>query len=176
MGRTAICVRPPHTLSSTITISPISAMAIFNDSSKKSLRRALRSAPTYSERALWSSLRRIGVGAKFRRQESIGAYVVDFYCPELRLAVEVDGASHVGRDEYDRQRDEDLAAFGVTTLRFSDTEVLYASDRVVATIRERVDTLRKEGRSVRKATTQKSPEVRLRESLRPRSGDGETTP
>ena len=64
-------------------------MAIFNDKKDKQFRRDLRKAASFGERVMWNGLRGNKLGAKFRRQESIGAYIVDFYCPELRLAVEV---------------------------------------------------------------------------------------
>jgi very-short-patch-repair endonuclease len=124
-------------------------MPIFNDRSKKEFRKALRNEPTFAERALWNGLRGNGIGAKFRRQESIGNYVVDFYCPEVRLAVEVDGASHSEREEYDARRDQHLAEVKVTTLRFSDAEVLYSSEKVLTSIRETVERMRVEGKAVR---------------------------
>ena len=140
-------------------------MAIFNDSSKKHFRRNLRNAPTYAERALWYGHRNNGAGAKFRRQESIGSYVVDFYCPELSLAIEVDGISHDGREEHDAARDTRIAEAHVTILRFTDTEVIDSSDAVHAKIRATIEKMRAEGRSVRKPSERPSPQEKLRASL-----------
>ena len=77
-----------------------------------------RKHPTPSERILWEALRarRLG-GVKFRRQVILANTIVDFFAPELRLAVEVDGAAHHGREAHDRGRDAYLAAHGVRTLR-----------------------------------------------------------
>jgi very-short-patch-repair endonuclease len=127
---------------------------IFNNSDQRDFRRSLRNEPTYAERALWYGLRKNGVGAKFRRQESIGRYVVDFYCPELRLAVEVDGDTHNGREAYDRHRDTELAAVGVEVMRFTDGEISSLPDLVLERIRLRVEQLRAEGKSVRSPSSQ----------------------
>jgi very-short-patch-repair endonuclease len=76
-----------------------------------------RRHPTPSEHLLWQALRGRQLGVKFRRQVILANTIVDFYAPEVRLAVEVDGAAHRGREAYDRQRDAYLAAHGVRTLR-----------------------------------------------------------
>ena len=65
--------------------------------------------------------RRLGV--KFRRQTILANTIVDFFAPEVRLAVEVDGGSHRGREARDRDRDAYLAAYGVRTLRVSASDV-----------------------------------------------------
>jgi very-short-patch-repair endonuclease len=80
----------------------------------------MRRQPTRSEDRLWSWLRdhRFG-GHKFRRQHPIGPYVLDFYCAELRLAVEVDGRHHETAwvSEADGARTLDLQAHGITVVR-----------------------------------------------------------
>jgi very-short-patch-repair endonuclease len=78
----------------------------------------MRAMPTAAEAVLWSALRgrRLG-GWKFRRQHVIAGYIVDFYCAELWLAVEVDGPVHQGRDIDDRERDEHLASLGADVVR-----------------------------------------------------------
>jgi very-short-patch-repair endonuclease len=92
---------------------------------KLAFARAMRKQPTPSEAILWSALRRRQLdGRKFRRQHIIAGYVVDFYCPELWLAVEVDGPIHQRRVAADRDRTEDLRALGVTVLRIASDEVL----------------------------------------------------
>jgi very-short-patch-repair endonuclease len=64
-------------------------------------------------------------GYKFRRQHGFDQYVVDFYCPEPKLAIEIDGESHFqpGAKEYDHEREEYIKAFGVKLLRFQNTDV-----------------------------------------------------
>ena len=63
---------------------------------------------------------------KFRRQFSVGEYILDFYCPALKLAIEIDGCSHDGEDaeEYDVIRQRTIEAFGIHFIRFRNAEVL----------------------------------------------------
>ena len=79
--------------------------------------RDMRNAPTRSEEVVWQWLRRKNLGYRFRRQVLLGPYIVDFYCPALKLAIEVDGGSHNGREALDAHRDEHLKALGVSVLR-----------------------------------------------------------
>ena len=66
------------------------------------------------------------LGYKFRRQYSVDQYIIDFYCPELKLAIEVDGESHFTRAarEYDRQRQDHIEAFGIRFLRITNIDIL----------------------------------------------------
>ena len=130
------------------------SMSLFNDKSKKEFRRQLRANPTRAEAVLWLNLRKVGAGAKFRRQESIGPFVVDFYCPELRLALEVDGVTHTNRGAYDASRDQYLRDRGVETLRFTDSQVLDEADKTVARISERIGEMRALGIQHRKRSSQ----------------------
>lgn len=70
----------------------------FNRQSERDKRRALRSDASAAEKKLWQRLRAGQLGAKFRRQYSVDAYVLDFYAPRSKLAVEVDGDSHFTAD------------------------------------------------------------------------------
>jgi very-short-patch-repair endonuclease len=84
-------------------------------------RRDLRRDATCHEVALWRLLKaRRFAGAKFRRQHSCGPYVLDFYCPQHRLAIELDGGQHflAPGEAYDRRRDGYLASRGIKVLRF----------------------------------------------------------
>ena len=79
-----------------------------------------------AEVILWSKLRGKGLDShKFRRQYSIGKFVLDFYCPKLRFAIEVDGDSHFikGAKERDKDRQTIMEAIGITFLRFSNREI-----------------------------------------------------
>jgi very-short-patch-repair endonuclease len=98
---------------------------------KLALARAMRAMPTVAEARLWSALRGRRLGWKFRRQHVIAGYVVDFYCADLWLAVEVDGGVHEGRRIDDRQRDEHLASLGVRVVRVGNADVLERLDAVV---------------------------------------------
>jgi very-short-patch-repair endonuclease len=84
---------------------------------------------------LWKELKGKNVlGHDFHRQKPIGQYVVDFYCPRLALAVEIDGVSHEGREELDRERQIAIESLGVRFLRFDDLEVKENIDGVVQAI------------------------------------------
>ena len=99
--------------------------------------RDLRGAETAAERALWAELRgRKLDGLRFRRQHAIERFVLDFYCPAARLAVEVDGGVHAGREMHDAARDEALRSIGRETLRFTNRRVLTSITEVLARIRE----------------------------------------
>jgi leucyl-tRNA synthetase len=93
--------------------------------------RAMRAMPTTAEAVLWAALRDRRLGWKFRRQHVIAGYIVDFYCAQLWLAVEVDGAIHRRQRAADRERDEHLASLGVRMLRLSNADVLQRPDGVV---------------------------------------------
>ena len=99
---------------------------IFNKAEYKPRRQALRSNMTEPEEKLWQILRGKQMGVKFRRQHGIGHYIADFYCPELKLVIEVDGDSHSSADAqaYDAIRHDFMTSLGITTLRFTNDEVL----------------------------------------------------
>ncbi|MSQ09739.1 MAG: endonuclease domain-containing protein [Dehalococcoidia bacterium] len=93
----------------------------------------MRRGATDAEALLWRLVRNRQVcGAKFRRQHQFGPYIIDFYCAELRLALEVDGGHHFEPDEsaYDALRSDELAAAGVLVVRFTNVEVLAESEAV----------------------------------------------
>ena len=87
--------------------------------------RRMRREPTKAEAALWRALRgRRLAGLKFRRQHPVGRFILDFYCAEHKLVVEVDGKVHKQQKEYDEERTAQLEAFGYRVLRFSNDRVL----------------------------------------------------
>jgi very-short-patch-repair endonuclease len=86
--------------------------------------RDLRNESTLGEILLWKHLRvRQMSGFQFNRQKPLGRFIADFYCKPLNLVIEVDGSSHEGREEYDRDRDIELQKLGLTVLRFPDLDV-----------------------------------------------------
>ena len=98
-----------------------------NDPTLKQRRRELRRNQTETEKALWAYLRnRQFYGIRFFRQYSIGPYILDFYCPTMKLAVELDGGQHnqCENKEYDAARSEYLKAQGIDVMRFWNNEVL----------------------------------------------------
>ena len=107
--------------------------------SKLSDARAMRALPTTAEHALWAALRGRRLGWKFRRQHVIEGYIVDFYCAQLWLAVEVDGAVHQRRREADRERQEHLTSLGLRVLRLSNADVLHRLDVVVIELARRCE-------------------------------------
>lgn len=91
---------------------------------------------TKAEVILWSKLKGKATGYKFRRQYSVGAFVLDFYCPELKLAIEVDGDSHFTDDAElkDAIRERIVSEYGIYFLRFTNAEVSDNVDGVVTEI------------------------------------------
>ena len=111
---------------------------IHNLKSLNERRRELRRNLTPAEALLWACLRKSQLdGKKFRRQHSIGPYIVDFFCPECRVIVELDGAGHTGMLNVDRDdnRTKFLEKFGIEVLRFENKEVFENRERVVEAIR-----------------------------------------
>ena len=95
----------------------------------------LRNDPTTAESILWQHLRRSQLqGYKFRRQQPIGPFIVDFYCSSAKLAIELDGSSHEGKDGYDGFRESGIEGRGVRVLRFLNSEVISDIQGVVAEI------------------------------------------
>jgi very-short-patch-repair endonuclease len=95
---------------------------------------------TEAERKLWALLRRNQLGVKFRRQVPLGPYVVDFYCANAKLVVELDGSQHYTEngEQEDKERDAHLREMGQAVVRYSDVEFLQNEDGVVQDILERV--------------------------------------
>lgn len=99
-------------------------MILHYRSDLKMLSRKLRSNTTLSERILWTYLRKTQMkGYRFTRQKPIENYIVDFYSPQLRLVIEIDGCSHEDRVLLDKKRDQRLQQLGLRVLRFADQDV-----------------------------------------------------
>ena len=99
--------------------------------------RRMRRDSTSAEDKLWQQLRRHQVGGlKFRRQHSPGRFVVDFYCGEAGLVIEVDGPIHDGLEEQDILRQEYIEALGFRVLRFKNDQIENSLDSVVDSIRK----------------------------------------
>jgi very-short-patch-repair endonuclease len=116
-----------------------------NDPTLKQRRRELRRNQTDAERALWAKVRNQQVfGMRFFRQYSIGPYILDFYCPTVKLAVELDGGQHNQSDnrEYDSARSEYLKAQGIDVMRFWDNEALLDIQSVLSKLALKVTPLR----------------------------------
>ena len=113
---------------------------IFNKIEYKQRRQTLRNNMTEPEKRLWGILRNHQLGVKFRRQHGIGHYIVDFYCPELKLIIEVDGESHFFEDAqaYDKIRDKFMLELGLTTIRITNIEIMQNIDGVCEYLQQHV--------------------------------------
>jgi len=90
-----------------------------------------RKNETKAEDKLWNEvLRRKQTGYKFVRQKPIDRFVVDFYCSELCLVIEVDGGSHENKKDRDKARDDFLRVCGIKTIRFTNEEILNNIEKV----------------------------------------------
>ena len=107
----------------------------------KPLASHLRNESTQSEIRLWKYLKGKQLGVRFIRQKPIGSYIVDFYCKELSLAIELDGLSH--HYEETMRKDEEKEAYlnelGIEVLRFEDKEVMGDIDNVMAVLMDYVE-------------------------------------
>lgn len=112
---------------------------LFNQLKIKETRRQLRRNATVAENSLWSCIRNKQLAnQKFRRQVSIGQYIVDFYSPKNRLIIEVDGDIHedIEVKTNDSIRQEFLESLGLKVLRFTNTDVTYRIGVVLETIKK----------------------------------------
>ena len=110
---------------------------LYNKKSLNQKRRELRNNKTDAEKYLWYELKGKQLAdRKFRRQHSVGNYILDFYCTEERLAIELDGEHHYEGEQmaYDLERTKYLQSLGIKVLRFKNGDVLFDRDRVVKEI------------------------------------------
>ena len=108
----------------------------------------MRASPTRSEALLWQAVRRARLGVKFRRQHPIGSFIVDFYCAELGLVVEIDGGIHrtengVARDGL---RDESLMRWGLRVVHVDAERVEGEVEAVVRELRRVIGAIETPGR------------------------------
>jgi len=98
----------------------------FNKKEMKERRRELRSNMTYCEKLVWMYLRKRQMKVRFLRQYSVDNYVIDFYCPKLKLTIEIDGDVHEisEQKQYDIDRQQYLENFGINFLRITNEELL----------------------------------------------------
>jgi very-short-patch-repair endonuclease len=101
--------------------------------------RELRGNMTPAEKQLWYGYLR-GLQIRFMRQRPIDHYIVDFYCPELKLIIEVDGDSHISPDEekYDEERSRVLEGYGLRILRFTNQDIFENFESVCVEIEKRI--------------------------------------
>ena len=117
----------------------------YNKTTEKEKRRKLRKNQTYAEKIIWQQVRnRQLLGVKFRRQYSVDHFVIDFYAPELKLAIESDGSIHELEDQkkYDKARQEYLENFGITFIRITNKELFGNPNKAFERIEEIIKRLR----------------------------------
>ncbi|MDO8644167.1 MAG: endonuclease domain-containing protein [bacterium] len=109
----------------------------FNHPKLKERRRALRHNPTDAEEFLWRKIRNKGLGGlRFWRQYSVGSFILDFYCPAKKLAIELDGGQHAQEASvvYDKERTDFLRSKEIYVLRFWNNEIFKNTQAVLEKI------------------------------------------
>lgn len=101
-------------------------------------RRQLRAQSSKPEDILWNQIKNNKLGFKFRRQYSIQSYVLDFFCSEKRVNIEIDGKHHIKSQEYDRYRDRYLNALDITVLRFPAQKIFHNLDNVIKEVEKAI--------------------------------------
>lgn len=110
---------------------------MYNDQTQKERRQELRKNQTKTENILWQRIRSRQINSlKFYRQYSIGPYILDFFCPQVRLAIELDGEQHKEAVEYDQERELFLKDKDIYTIRFWNDEVLNHTEETLKIIEE----------------------------------------
>lgn len=101
----------------------------------KGFARANKTNQTDAEKKLWSHLRNKQLmGSKFRRQFPVSRFIIDFYCHDKKLAIELDGSQHRENKVYDQNRTRILNQYGITVIRFWDNDVLNNIENVLEEI------------------------------------------
>ena len=98
----------------------------------------LRKNSTLTEQLIWEEIRKKSLNVEFHRQVPLLDYIVDFYCHEIGLVIEIDGSSHDYQFLEDAKRQGRLEAYGLRFLRFSNNEVLHKMDSVLNSIKESI--------------------------------------
>lgn len=105
----------------------------------KAYAREMRKKMPTAEQLLWYLLRnRRMAGAKFRRRHAIGRYILDFYCVEKKLAIELDGGQHSEQQTYDQHRDAYLEQQGIEVLRFWNNQMLLETEAILEVIYSKI--------------------------------------
>ena len=104
----------------------------------------LRKNMTIAEKVLWERVCRNQIGVRIRRQHPIWKFVADFYCHQVKLAIEIDGEIHLSSEnkQYDSSRDIILDEFKIRILRFTNYEVLNKTDFVIEQIKKTIESLK----------------------------------
>ena len=131
--------------------SSLKRTQVINRPSEEEKRRLLRRNATPVETILWTRIRNSQIsGAKFRRQVSVGPFVVDFYCAAVRLAIELDGSSHEGEAaaKYDAGRQMIIETQDITFLRFANEQIYHNCDSAIEIIAATIERRRTIARKI----------------------------
>ncbi len=104
----------------------------------------LRKSMTDAEKIVWERLCKNQLRVRIRRQHPIGKYIADYYCHELKLVIEIDGAIHLLKEnkEYDTNRDITLNEFGIQIIRFTNDQVINHIDQIIEEIKNKIKELK----------------------------------
>jgi very-short-patch-repair endonuclease len=120
----------------------------YNKDLKEFARELRTETVSRAEKVLWKAiLSRKQTGERFLRQRPIDYFIVDFFCPDLRLIIEVDGNSHYHKPEYDARRQAHLKSLGYELLRFNEGAVINQLDDVSKQITHAIQVLKSKGNS-----------------------------
>jgi len=125
-------------------ILPMKNRIIPYNSELKEYARYLRNNSTLSEVLLWNKIKKKALGVEFHRQVPLNNFIVDFYCTELQLAIEVDGTSHNHMYQYDCKRQNILEKQGVVFLRIDDIDVKTNINGVLIAVQNTIDKIKGE--------------------------------
>ena len=115
----------------------------YNPNLKKNASELRNNSISRAEKYLWKAgLRKKQLGVSFKRQRPIYYFIVDFFCAEVDLIIEVDGSSHYAKSSYDRYRQDQLESLGYTVIRFQEGEVLHRYPEVEDKIRRAIEVLK----------------------------------
>jgi len=115
----------------------------YNSDLKLHARKLRNTTVSKAEKRLWqSTLRRRQLGVRVLRQRPIDNYIVDFFCPEIKLIIEIDGSSHIIKGKYDRIRQSRLEDLGFMVLRFKEGEVLSQLNSVISSLQHAIHCLK----------------------------------
>ena len=121
-----------------IVVKTMKRILVHNNPIIKLYRKKLRANLTDTEKILWTQLQNQKLGIKFRRQYSIDKFILDFYAPKIKLAIELDGSQHLENQEYDNERSYLLEHYGCTVIRFWNGDVLQNLDGVIMKIQDEI--------------------------------------
>ncbi len=124
----------------------------------KTKARENRNNPTKPEIVMWAEVlrNRQMKGYKFLRQKPIGKYILDFYCSELKLAIEIDGDTHAEQETYDKERTKCLNQLGIKVIRYGNPDVMTALEGIWDDLEEQIS-LREQELNYTKTQVPKTP-------------------